>query len=81
MSAECQADGRHRNFVDARIGRLLASVSKWSALFVGALTVVLATELAERLPVGDTAQAVALFPLTLLTTYVLLWVANRYERR
>ena len=70
-----------RNPVDARIDELLGSVSRWSALFVGALTVVLAEEVAALLPLGDTATALALFPVSLALLYVLLTVAARLERR
>ena len=69
------------NPVDARLNELLGSVSRWSALFVGALTVVLAQEIAALLPVGDTATALALFPVSLALLYVLLTAAAHLERR
>lgn len=69
------------NPIDAGLAERLKSVSRWSALFVGALTVVLAEEVAELLPLGDTASVASLFPLSLVLMYVLLIGAGALERR
>jgi hypothetical protein len=69
------------NPVDARLNELLRSISRWNALFVGALTVVLAQEVAARLPLGDTATALALFPVSLALLYALLTAAAHLEGR
>lgn len=80
MTAECTA-GRGGNPVDRRINALLGSVSRWSALIVGALTVVLSNGIAEALPVANFYRALALFPIALATMYALLALAARLERR
>jgi hypothetical protein len=77
---ECSSAGAS-NPIDARLNQRLAAVSRWSALFVGALTVVLAQEVATRLPLGDTATSLALFPVSLALLYVLLTAAAHLERR
>ena len=69
------------NPVDARLNELLRSISRRNALLVGALTVVLAREVAARLPLGDTATALALFPVSLALLSVLLTAAARLEGR
>jgi hypothetical protein len=80
MTTECTTEERRTNPIDARLNALLDSVSKWTALFVGALTVVLANEAAELLPLSDTQQALAMLPVALVTMYVLLALAARLER-
>jgi hypothetical protein len=77
---ECSSAGAS-NPLDARLNERLRSVSRWSALFVGALTVVLAQEVATRLPLGDTATSLALFPVSLALLYGLLTAASHLERR
>jgi len=69
------------NPVDARLNDRLKSVSRWNALFVGALTVVLAQKIAAMLPLGNTASALALFPVSLALLYVLLTAAAHLEGR
>jgi len=69
------------NPVDARLNELLGRVSRLHALFVGALTVVLAEEIAAVLPLGDAATALARFPVSLALLYVLLTVAARFAGR
>jgi len=69
------------NPVDARLNERLRSVSRWSALFVGALTVALAEAVAGLLPLGDTATVLALFPVSLALLYGLLTAAARLEDR
>ena len=80
MTTECTTEERRTNPVDARLNAQIEAVSKWSALFVGALTIVLSHEIAEVLPLSETHQALALLPVTLVTMYVLLWAAARLER-
>lgn len=75
---ECNAENAS-NPIDARIQGRLASVSRMTALIVGAVTVVLANLVAESLPLGNTASALALFPVTLALLYVLLTVATVLE--
>ncbi|WP_232701095.1 hypothetical protein [Halobacterium wangiae] len=81
MTTECTPSDRQQNPIDARLDRLMDSVSAWSALFVGATSVVLSREIAERLPFGDFYQALALLPVTLAVVYVLLVLAVRLEGR
>lgn len=81
MTTECTTENRRTNPIDARLDARLESVSRWSALFVGALTVVLSNEVAGALPVSNTLQALALLPIALATMYVLLALAARLERR
>ena len=50
-----------------------------SALFVGALTVVLSREVIELLPVSEFYQSLALLPITIALMYVLLSLAARLE--
>jgi hypothetical protein len=69
-----------QNPVDRRLNALVESVSGWSAVFAGALSVLLAEIVAENLPVGEGARTVALLPLVIGLLYGLLWVAHRYER-
>jgi hypothetical protein len=68
------------NPLDARLNERLAAVSRWQALLVGAVTVVLAEEVTEFLPLGDTASVLALFPVTLAVMYGLLTVVGRLNR-
>jgi hypothetical protein len=70
---------RSRNPVDARMADRLESVSRWSALFVGGLSVVLVERVVRALPLGDTASALAAFPVALAVMYVLLSLAARLE--
>lgn len=69
------------NPTDARFDALVAGVASWSALFVGALTVVIANEIAAALPFDPFYRALALLPITLTVMYGLLWLAIRLERR
>lgn len=69
------------NPVDARLNERLNAVSRWHALLVGALTVVLADEVTALLPLGDTASVVALFPVTLAVLYGLLTLVAGLEDR
>ncbi|MDH5021484.1 hypothetical protein [Halobacterium rubrum] len=69
------------NPVDARLKERLDAVSRWHALLVGALTVVLANEVTELLPLGDTASVLALFPVTLAVLYGLLTLVARLEKQ
>lgn len=50
-----------------------------SALFVGALTVVLSREIMELLPLSQFYQSLALLPITIALLYVLLALAGRLE--
>jgi len=79
MTTECTTDDRQQNPIDARINRLVESVSTWSALIVGALAVVISNEIAESLPLSQFHQALALLPVTLAVLYVLLALAVRLE--
>lgn len=81
MTTECTTDDRQQNPIDARLNGLVRSVSQWTALFVGAITVVLSLEVSEALPVSQFYQAVALLPITLAVMYVLLALAARLEGR
>jgi hypothetical protein len=74
---ECRTDAR--NPIDARLTELLESVSRWSALFVGALTVVLAEFVVEAIPLGNTASSLSLFPVSLVIIYGLLRGAAALE--
>ncbi|MFB6073079.1 MAG: hypothetical protein ABEJ88_08930 [Halobacterium sp.] len=81
MTSECAADARASNPIDARIQPLMAEVSSWGALFVGALAVVLSHEVAEALPLSEFHRTLALFPVTLALLYGLLWTTVFLERR
>jgi len=74
MTTECTTDGRQQNSIDARINRLVESVSTWSAL-----AVVISNEIAESLPLSQFHQTLALLPVTLAVLYVLLALAVRLE--
>ena len=81
MTAECTAEGSRTNPIDARLDMLVEGVSSWSALFVGALTVVIANEIGAVLPFGSFYRALALLPITIAVMSVLLWLAVRLEGR
>lgn len=50
-----------------------------SALFVGALTVVLSREIMELLPLSEFYQSLALLPIMIALMYVLLSFVRRLE--
>jgi hypothetical protein len=79
MTTECTAENRRMNPIDARINALLRSVSSLSALFVGALTVTLASEIAEYLALAEFYESLAVLPITIALMYVLLTLAARLE--
>ncbi|PSP74316.1 hypothetical protein BRC80_00520 [Halobacteriales archaeon QH_9_66_26] len=79
MTTDCTTEPRRTNPIDARLTALLRSVSSMSALFVGALTVVLSREIMELLPLSQFYQSLALLPITIALLYVLLALAGRLE--
>lgn len=63
---------------DRRLASMVRSLSGMTALFVGALTVVLAEAVAEALPLPEFYRALALFPVTLAVLSALVALAARY---
>ena len=79
MTTDCTTESRRTNAIDVRLNALLRSVSSMSALFVGALTVVLSREIMELLPLSEFYQSLALLPIMIALMYVLLSLVRRLE--
>ena len=64
---------------DCRVNAWAGAISGWEGIFVGATTILVAEIVTDALPLPEFSRALALFPVTLLVLYGLLFLAARYR--